>query len=357
MQNRKGQKSNDNNNDSESRADRDYLRLMKMQKPHRIIEKITRHIKSYVWYDWIGFSAILLFIDILLHQMNIHYSISVVMFLIILSTSIVSLVEVLKGGLYSSHKRLNKDNSKKPHILRMIFDRTLASSVVLLSSFCILFMAFSLTDSNSFVYYSEPSSGPERIRTSDNDEVAQEDVKRWQYMLCSNGTYRYYTDEQFKDSQIGFTEEGEDACASSNNGTKTGLADRPPENNTTQSPAPIPVPQQRSSNVASQIFCSVYNDVRPTNVIEQPDPNMKEGVIRDKIGYNGSRRECKDSNSNIVSNEVIIEAGNITRYYGTYTYDQALRKAESICRTKIPAGIQNSTYFGDCVSRELDKVW
>ena len=84
---------------------------------------------------------------------------------------------------------------------------------------------------------------------------------------------------------------------------------------------------------------------------------MKEGVIRDKIGYNGSRRECKDSNSNIVSNEVIIEAGNITRYYGTYTYDQALRKAESICRTKIPAGIQNSTYFGDCVSRELDKVW
>lgn len=320
-------------------------------------EKIIRRVKSYVWYDWIGFSIILLIIDILLHQMNIHYSISVIMFLIILSTNIVSLVEVLRGGLYGSHKRSNKDNSKKPHILRIIFDRTLAFSVVLLSSFCILFMAFSLMNSNSFVYYSEPSSEPERTRTSDNDEVAQEDAKRWQYMLCSNGTYRYYTDEQFKDPQIGFTEEGEDACANSSNGTKTGFSDKPPESNTTQLPSPVPPPQQQPSGATSQIYCFVHNDVRPTNIIEQPDSNMKEGTTRDEGGYNGSRRECKDASNNIISDEVIIEAGSIIRYYGTYTYDQASSKAQSICREKIPSGLGNSTFFGDCVNREMNKIW
>lgn len=62
------------------------------------------------------------------------------------------------------------------------------------------------------------------------DKVVVRGTKKYQYMLCSDGSYRYYTDEQFKDSNTGFTSKSADTCAENNQGYKVGLADSKPSN-------------------------------------------------------------------------------------------------------------------------------
>lgn len=52
-------------------------------------------------------------------------------------------------------------------------------------------------------------------------------TKKYQYMMCSDGRYRYFTDEQFKDPNTGFTSKSEDYCKTYNQGTKVKLADSP----------------------------------------------------------------------------------------------------------------------------------
>lgn len=59
------------------------------------------------------------------------------------------------------------------------------------------------------------------------DQVVLRGTRKWQYMMCSNGSYRYYTDEQFKDSRTGFTNKSPDECAKNNQGNKISLADSP----------------------------------------------------------------------------------------------------------------------------------
>lgn len=59
-------------------------------------------------------------------------------------------------------------------------------------------------------------------------EIIGSGTRKYQYMYCSDGTYRYYTDAQFKDPRTGFTHKSPDDCAKSNHGTATQLADTPP---------------------------------------------------------------------------------------------------------------------------------
>jgi hypothetical protein len=59
------------------------------------------------------------------------------------------------------------------------------------------------------------------------EPVAQEVQKgtlKYQYMWCSNGTYRYYTNEQFANPQTGFTNSSPDYCRESGQGYKEKLA-------------------------------------------------------------------------------------------------------------------------------------
>lgn len=54
-------------------------------------------------------------------------------------------------------------------------------------------------------------------------------TKKYQYMYCSNGSYRYYTDAQFKNPSVGFTHKSPDNCAQNHEGTETQLANAPPQ--------------------------------------------------------------------------------------------------------------------------------
>lgn len=59
-------------------------------------------------------------------------------------------------------------------------------------------------------------------------KIIAQGTKRYQYMWCSNGSYRYYTNEQFQVDSVGFTHKSEDACAQNGQGHMTGLADTAP---------------------------------------------------------------------------------------------------------------------------------
>lgn len=67
------------------------------------------------------------------------------------------------------------------------------------------------------------------------NEVVVEGTRKYQYMLCSNGNYRYYTDEQFKEPQTGFTSKSKDDCKDNNQGHKVSLTNSNPANNVTSS--------------------------------------------------------------------------------------------------------------------------
>jgi len=59
------------------------------------------------------------------------------------------------------------------------------------------------------------------------DKVVANGSRKYQYMMCSDGRYRYYTDEQFKDPATGFTSKSNDVCKENNQGAKVNLADSP----------------------------------------------------------------------------------------------------------------------------------
>lgn len=67
------------------------------------------------------------------------------------------------------------------------------------------------------------------------NKVVVEGTRKYQYMLCSDGSYRYYTDEQFKDPQTGFTSKSKDNCKHNNQGHKVSLTNSNPANNVTSS--------------------------------------------------------------------------------------------------------------------------
>lgn len=82
-------------------------------------------------------------------------------------------------------------------------------------------------------YYSAQTLPTQTTHAPINQIVAQ-GTKKYQYMWCSNGTYRYFTNEQFRDSNTGFTHKSEDECNKSGNGHMSKLSDSaPPQQATT----------------------------------------------------------------------------------------------------------------------------
>lgn len=65
-----------------------------------------------------------------------------------------------------------------------------------------------------------------------SDQIEHRGTKRWQYMLCSDGSYMYYTNEQFQDKNVGYTHQRPDSCAENGHGQMTELTNTPPPNYT-----------------------------------------------------------------------------------------------------------------------------
>ncbi len=103
---------------------------------------------------------------------------------------------------------------------------------------------------------------PENTSQNQVEQIkeANKKTKRWQYMYCSNGSYRYYTDEQFKNPQTGFTKNSKDYCASNGQGKMTKLADKPPQvsGNATSSTGSSYTEKQKKDDECSPMWYRYY---------------------------------------------------------------------------------------------------
>src|SRR5690606_26075112 len=77
-------------------------------------------------------------------------------------------------------------------------------------------------------FSSEKSLESDEITTTAQEEVIARGTKKYQYMICSDGTYRYFTDAEFKNENTGFTSKSEDHCSKNNNGFKLRLSETKP---------------------------------------------------------------------------------------------------------------------------------
>lgn len=135
------------------------------------------------------------------------------------------------------------------------------------------------------------------------DEVREKGTLRWQYMMCVDGSYRYYTDEQMKDPTTGFTDKSEDVCKTESNSEKLRLAHSP---NETPVNKVLPIPANAPKNANCKMITIPYN------IIEQMEPNMEQGLTTVRGGSDGYKYVC--DNGYIGLN---IPPVNATKYIGT----------------------------------------
>lgn len=99
--------------------------------------------------------------------------------------------------------------------------------------------------------------------TDPTDEITAKGTRRYQYMHCSNGSYRYYTNDQFKDPTVGFTHQSPDSCAQNGQGTQTTISDSPPAEKIIQQVPTYRTPSYHSTTCTPSYFgnsitCSGY---------------------------------------------------------------------------------------------------
>lgn len=127
------------------------------------------------------------------------------------------------------------------------------------------------------------------------DEVIIKGGKKYQYMYCSNGSYRYYNDEQFKGIDTGFTHKSSDSCAENGQGVMTGLYNAPPNGNRTNT---------SSAN-------NYYNTLNEQN----KDLRQKCQQIYDSsVAALGSPDDWDYSNTDLIANNKLW----LDRYYSIY---------------------------------------
>lgn len=100
-------------------------------------------------------------------------------------------------------------------------------------------------------------------QTNPIDEVTAVGTRKYQYMHCSDGSYRYYTSEQFKNPNTGFTHQSPDSCAQNGAGTQIALSDTPPAEKVIQQVPVYRAPSYHSTTCTPSYFgnsvtCSGY---------------------------------------------------------------------------------------------------
>ncbi len=76
--------------------------------------------------------------------------------------------------------------------------------------------------------------------TEPENQITLRGTRKWQYMMCSDGGYRYYSDEEFKNPYTGFTNSSPDHCESNGQGKKISLADSPKGTKSVTAPSYAP---------------------------------------------------------------------------------------------------------------------
>ena len=152
-------------------------------------------------------------------------------------------------------------------------------------------------------------------------------TKKYQYMYCSNGNYRYYTDEQFKTPNVGFTHKSIDYCAKNNEGTMTQLADSAPRSS-------------GSSSNSSYAFSSIPNCTTttiPYGTDYKSVSWLPVGQTQTMTGLNGTYFSCLHTSVQPLNATVYVGTGisyNATAQYDAQAYTKSQAYAKSQARAK-----------------------
>ena len=115
------------------------------------------------------------------------------------------------------------------------------------------------------------------------NQVVANGTLRYQYMYCSNGSSRSYTDAQMKDTATGLTHKSPDYCAENNQGTETGLGN---------TPSPSSTSAAKSSSITSASGCTFTT--LPYTTTYQNSTSLPVGQTQTvRSGMNGSELTCK----------------------------------------------------------------
>lgn len=174
-------------------------------------------------------------------------------------------------------------------------------------------------------------------------------TKKYQYMLCSDGTSRYYTDKQFQKPNVGFTSKSEDYCAKNNQGTKLRLADSLSQGQQ-QPPRPLPSVNCTTTDLP---YTTVYCDVSYLN----------KGDTRVIEGYNGWIFDCHDG-----SKPIRVEPMNKIVSVGTYVPQEptttgspsqnpgASSQAASICKRDYDNALAQLRMYNATGSSSMQQI-
>lgn len=177
------------------------------------------------------------------------------------------------------------------------------------------------------------------------------DVKRYQYMLCSDGSYRSYTDKQMKDSRVGFTKDSEDYCKKNGQGKMSKLSDSLDEAKANGRSSMSAEQTEAYYRYLNRKNCTM-EDI-PYKTEREPASWLYEGheeVASFRAGSDGYREICKDSSGKVVSNQVIRQPQNKVIYYGTRAPKQEATTRPNVDLNALCAHTPaNSTYRADCI--------
>lgn len=163
-----------------------------------------------------------------------------------------------------------------------------------------------------------------KISTPPINEVVVQGTKKYQYMWCSDGSSRYYTDEVFADSNTGFTHKSEDYCVKDGGGKMTKLADSAPKSGAVSTLIPkSPVLNTPSLTPISTDKPYVPSDCTtitiPFATTYQEVAYLETGKTYSIDGLDGKRFICTADSNGTNTADVTIQPMNKIVYVGTGT--------------------------------------
>lgn len=172
------------------------------------------------------------------------------------------------------------------------------------------------------------------------------ELKRYQYMLCTDGSYRGYTDEQMKDPDTGLTSESEDYCKKNGQGKILRLT-----NSLEEAKANGKKATARQQYAPPQNDDCHAEDI-PYKSVRKPSSTMYVGEEYVVSGDEGAKYVCKDRSGQVTSSKVWYSPDDEITYYGTKPPRQEAASRPNVDLNALCAHTPaNSTFRGDCMER------
>lgn len=223
--------------------------MFRMKRLANPVAKYSSHARRWLIVAWACVPMIIFFFLLTASSKNAE---DVVLYLVLAGLAALLMLAAIVCVLVGLHVTWRRFNKKKRSPVRLIVYGIIGLIMLALMLFgsyttneAVKYNSTSITDSNLELGQSEVrqagKDGEKEVRHNlifgiplstetkePIDEIVANGSRKYQYMYCSNGTYRYFTAEQFKDPNVGFTHQSPDACAQNGAGTQTTIADVPP---------------------------------------------------------------------------------------------------------------------------------